>query len=67
MTEEYFEVRYNKSKGEFSIFANGVSSKTVDAEQVSDELWEWLKVDHDAQGVRRKSNDCRVKNPKHDD
>ena len=48
MTEEYFEVRYNKSKGEFSIFANGVSSKTVDAEQVSDELWEWLKVDHDA-------------------
>lgn len=45
MIDEFFQVTYNKSKGEFSIFANGSSSKTIDAEQVSDELWEWLKVD----------------------
>ena len=44
MAEDFFEVRYDKSKGEFSIFANGVSSKTIDAEQVSNELWEWLKI-----------------------
>jgi len=41
----FFEVRYDEGKGEFSIFANGTSSKTIDAEQVVDELWEWLKVE----------------------
>ena len=43
MADEFFEVRYDKLKEEFSIFANGVSSKTIHAEQVADELWGWLK------------------------